>query len=221
MLMFGVCLLGLVAGAAWAEPYWIAYEGDVFPEEAGWWHIWEGAAERSLEDGVLVIDSLHDIAIADFYQMHMYGELDPEPGELFIMEWRLKIDEIVGDRDPGVSVFSDDRWAVGFDFDETTIYSGFEPGVTASFEAGIFHDFRLVSWDMRAYQLFIDGDLAIAGWFWDSLTPSRVGWGDCVQGAASLSRWDYFRFGVVPEPGCALLAFVLLPVILKYRECWR
>ena len=29
-------LLGVAAGAAWAEPYWIAYEGNDFPENEGW-----------------------------------------------------------------------------------------------------------------------------------------------------------------------------------------
>ena len=58
---------------------------------------------------------------------------------------------------------------------------------------------------MRAYDLYIDGNLAISGSFWFSLTPSRVFWGDSIQGGASLTHWDYFRFGVVPEPGPGLL----------------
>ena len=222
MLMFGVCLLGLVAGSARAEPYWIAYEGDVFPEEEGWWHIWEGAAERSLEDGVLVIDSLHDIGIADFYTMHVAEAMDPDPGELFVMEWRLKVEKMIGGYpDICVVVYSDEQWAVALEFDESAVYSGFEYGVSAAFEPGAFHNFRLESADMRSYSLSMDGNIVLSGSFWQSATPAEVSWGDGVQGSASLSHWDYFRFGVVPEPGCALLVFVLLPVILNYRECWR
>jgi hypothetical protein len=221
MLMLGMCFLGLVAGSARGEPYWIAYEGDVFPEEEGWWHIWEGAAERSLEDGVLVIDSLHDIAIADFYQMHMYGELDPEPGELFVMEWRLRIDEMIGSMDVGVGAHSDARWGVAFSFGTTGVYSVFECETIATVVPGVFHEYELRSWDMRTYEFLIDGTCVKTGAFVNQLGESHVAWGDTTQGEASRSCWDYLRFGVVPEPGCALLAFVLLPVILGYRECWR
>ena len=189
-----------------AEPYWVAYEGNDFPENEGWMRLWyDGFAERSIEESVLVIDSLHDIAVADFYRLNMNGSLDPEPGEVFVLQWRLQVDQVIGLDDPGISVFSDERWTVGFNFSETTVYSGFEPGVSAAFEPGIFHEFELRSHNMQDYELFIDDELAIVGSFWLSLSASRVGWGDTVQGAASLSRWDYVRFGVVPEPPSVIL----------------
>jgi len=136
--------------------------------------------------------------------MNMYGNLDPDLGELFVMQWRLRIDEIHGP-DIGVAIFSDDRWAVGLSFEEGTVTSSFESGVSAVFEPWVFHEFEFRSNDMQAYQLYIDGDLAMEGSFWLSLTDSEVNWGDGVQGASSLSRWDYFRFGVMPEPSSALL----------------
>jgi hypothetical protein len=207
-----VCIIPLiviVASAATADQYWIAYEGDGWPEDEGWWHIWgDEQAHRWIEDGALVIDSLHDIGIADFYEMHMNGQLDPEPGETFVLQWRLLVQQVVGFRDPGLGVFSDEMWAVGFEFDEGSILSVFEYGVAAKFEPGIFHRFELRSGDMRHYDLWIDGEPAMSGDFWHALSRSTVGWGDFVQGSASLSRWDYVRFGVVPEPESATLLWL-------------
>jgi hypothetical protein len=214
ILLF-LILCVLVVSSASAEEYWIAYEADDFPENEGWWHIWGGGtAERRIEDGMFVLDTLHDPHIADFYQMNMYGSLDPAPGEVFVMQWRLRIDEIHGP-DIGLAIFSDDRWAVGLSFEEGTVTSSFESGVSAVFEPWVFHEFEFRSDDMQAYQLYIDGDLAMEGSFWLSLTDSKVNWGDGVQGASSLSRWDYVRFGVIPEPSCG---FLLTAAFLTRRD---
>jgi len=213
-----VCFISLVvavAGVATAEQYWIAYEGNGWPEDEGWWHIWgDEQAHRWIEEGALVIDSLHDIGIADFYDMHMHGQLDPEPGETFVLQWRLRVDEVIGTRDPGVGVSSDEGWTVSFTFEEAAIWSTFEPGVVVTFESGLFHRFELRSADMRHYDLFIDGYLAVSGCFWHGLLQSKVGWGDVVQGSASLSRWDYVRFGVIPEPQVSLLVLVVASLLL-------
>ena len=209
--------IALVAPAASAEQYWIAYEGDVWPEEQGWHHSygdWEGpyhgGAFRYLADGVLTIDSLHDEGVYDGYIMEMPGEIDPEPGELLVLEWRLKVDEVIGDWDPVVALRSDENWAVGLEFDEASVTSAFEDGVSVSFTPGVFHDYRLTSSDMLTYQLYLDSQLAFEGAFWLSASQSYVAWGDSVQGAASLTHWDYFRFGVVPEPASLWLITALL-----------
>ena len=205
----------LVAPAASAEQYWIAYEGNDFPEEVGWernWGDWEGqyhgGAYRSLEGGVLTIDSLHDDGVFDFAFIEMPGQIDPEAGELFVMEWGLKIDEVVGYWDPVVALRSDGKWAVGLEFDESTVTSAFEDGVWAAFSPGVFHDYRLTSSDMLTYQLHVDGQLTLEGSFWLSASESYVAWGDGVQGAASLTHWDYFRFGVVPQPQALSIVLV-------------
>jgi hypothetical protein len=81
-----VAALGVLAMPARAEPYWIAYEGNDFPENEGWWHIWgPEPGERWIEDSVFVLDTLRDTHIADFYVMNMWGSLDPGPGETFVM----------------------------------------------------------------------------------------------------------------------------------------
>ena len=102
------------------------------------------------------------------------------------------------------------------------IESTFESGVSASFEPGVAHTFDFRSGDMRTYVLAIDGVPAISGNFWLSLTPSRALWGDMVGGGGSLARWDYFRFGVVPECDSFLSASSIgvLLALLRTRT-WR
>ena len=88
----------------------------------------------------------------------------------------------------------------------------------APFEPGVFHEFELRTRDMRDYELYIDGNLAISGSFWLSLTWSRAFWGDSIQGGASLARWDYFRFGVVPEPNSLLALLAIAPCVLRRKS---
>lgn len=206
LLCFLAALLLATSGVR-ADEYWIAYEGNDFPENQGWTRVTGplGGAQRWIENGSLVIDSRASVKIVDSYRMELNGNLDPDPGELFVARWRLRIDEVIGRVDPTVGIYSDEKWAAAFKFGETTIFSTFETGVSAPFARGVFHEFELRSWDMRSYELYIDANLAISGSFWFSLTPSRVNWGDSIQGGASLARWDYFRFGVVPEPSSGLL----------------
>ena len=217
LLCFTLTLALAVAGAR-ADQYWITYEGNDFPENVGWTRItFNGEAIRFLDQGNLVIDSRASIMIADFYHMDLAGTLDPDPGEMFIAQWRLLVEESTTLGDPTFEIRSDDDLAVLFTIDEDTLYSVFEPLVRVRFTPGAFHEFELRSSDMRAYGLYIDGNLALDGSFWPSVAGSFVSWGDGVQGAASLARWDYFRFGVVPEPNSALL-FSLAFMIRRDRR---
>ena len=69
---------------------------------------------------------------------------------------------------------------------------------------------------MRSYELSVDGDPAVEGVFFESLSPSSgVAFGDIVHGGASLAAWDYVRFGVVPEPAAWLMIATTLPL---FRE---
>ena len=57
LLIFAAALSCAAASPALAEQYWIAYEGDDFPENEGWTRtISAGGAERWIEDGALVLD---------------------------------------------------------------------------------------------------------------------------------------------------------------------
>jgi hypothetical protein len=212
----------LVVGAARASPYWIEYEpaDGHFPEEEGWTrHIayGYGGAQRWFEDGALVADTRADPHIYDYYQKQFNGTLDPVPGEVLVLQWRIRVDEVsVGKWKPGVVVFSDERWAVGFVLSETEITSSFETGVSAQFAPGVWHDFELQSTDMRAYVLTIDGSPALEGSFWLSLTPSEVDWGDGVIPSVGLTHWSYVGLGVLPEPAPCWL--VMASAVLLRRR---
>jgi len=216
LLMFLLTLscAALLAGAARADPYWISYEGNDFPENEGWTRVYgdenghgQGGAERWIEDGNLVIDGRRDIAIYDSYTMSR--SVNPGPGETFIMHWRLKVEEVSAYQDPSLVVFSDDSWAVAFNYAESYLRSSFDEGVIIPFESGLYHEYEFRSTDMRTYELFIDDSLAHQGVFSDVISSSEVSWGDGWQGSASLARWDYFEFGVVPEP-CNIVGIGLL-----------
>ncbi len=215
----------LAAAAARASPYWIEYEpaSGNLPEQEGWIrHTYYGGDQRSIEDGWLVMDGMASPGIQDYYEMPMNGSLDPQVGEQFVLEWRIRVDDLLGYYDPSMAVFSNEGWAVGFVMSQSAIYSEFESEVSAPFEAGVPHVFDFNSADMRTYTLSIDGVPVIEGDFWLSLWDSRVQWGDGVCGGASLARWDYVRFAVVPEPNSVALGTgVSVCVIVSRLRRWR
>jgi hypothetical protein len=182
-----------------------------------------GGAKRWLEDGTLVIDSRESIMITDYYVRDMAGRLDPEPQEVFLAQWRIKVVESTVWGDPGVGIYADDAWAVGLTMTTRSIRGIGEPGKEFSYTPGEFHDFELRSFDMRNYALRVDGVQAWEGRFAKVVSKSQVIWGDTGEGSTSLARWDYFRFGVlVPEPGnlaaCTATAGVGFYVRRRLRE---
>ena len=211
-------LLAVRGTSALAEPYWIAWEGDDWPENQGWtrvWGDWNGqyhgsGAIRTLEDGVLTYDSLFDDGVYDYSFIERPGQIDPAPGEVFVMEWRLRVEQVIGAWDGGVGLFSDDSWGLGLRFNEDEVISVFEGLLSIPITPGVFHQYRLTSANMRGYDLYVDENLVHQGVFVDVFTQSYVSWGDGTQGGAGRHHWDYVRFGVIPEPTslCVLLVFV-------------
>jgi len=202
------------AGPAGADEYWLTYEGNDLPENEGWQRNWgndEGAHEgdgaiRTVEDGVLTMDSLYDLRVYDYACRYLYGEVDPDPGELFIAECRVEIDQAIGDMyDSTFGICSDDGMQLAFGLFPDYIESIWEDDVELPITPSTFHEYRVLSWDMQTYELYIDGDLAHEGTFWQGSLESKLAWGDGVRGAASLARWDYVYFGVVPEPSSLML----------------
>jgi len=222
----GLCLaawLGLLGSAASrAEQFWIAYEGDDYPENQGWKRVYgnengpyAGGANRSLADGILTIDSLSNIYVCDFYEIHRH--INPGPGEVFMAEWRVLVDPRSDASDVGVVIARDEPAGdVFLELGPAGVIV--EPGhVSISLPPDVFHSFFFRSDDMETYDLFIDGVSRHSGRF-DPVTnlESFVNFGDGVQGQRSLSQWDYFRFGVVPEPASA--AALLLGALLGVRR---
>jgi hypothetical protein len=204
-------LAGLAtAGIARSDTYWIAWEGDDWPEnmDPPWirnWGNWQGpgqgGAYRTLESGVLTYDSLYDPGVYDFYHMDRPGATDPGPGEVFLWGWTAEVDELYGwYYDPAVSLASDTAKRLGFGLAPDHIQSVFEDGVTIPVQPGMFHDYSVLTSDMLTYELYIDGQLARVGSFWQGVSQSYIGWGDSVQGGASLHQWKRVCFGALVAP---------------------
>ncbi len=205
-----VLLFAVAPGVAWGETYWVEWTGDAFPETEGWTrYSSDPPAERWLEDGSLFIDSRADWFITEGYGQSHPGMMTPGPGETFVMQWRVKVHEIIGYSDPGVGLSSDDEHALvlsmGMDFIESA-----EEGTSAPFTADEWHEFTLESSDMMSYQLSIDGALAFDGDFFESpsLSPG-VAWGD-ISSHRSLAEWDHVAFGIVPEPSSRLTILAVI-----------
>lgn len=217
-VLFVIAALG--AGAR-ADQYWVSYEADgTFPEEEGWQRsAYGGGAERSFEDGCLVLDAGGVSGIIDNY--YILRDLDPGPGEVFRMEWRLRVDEAEYP-DPVVAVTSYGGGMVDLTYTGEAVRSVFED-ITIPIEAGLFHEYVLTSGDMATYELAIDGQVVHTGQFVGTMWDSIVAWGDSFYDASSASRWDYVRFGVVPEPS-AVLVLALAAVAVtstRARRAWR
>jgi hypothetical protein len=210
LLMFLTALSCAVPCPALAEQYWIAYEGNDFPENEDWTRVYgdgnwppEDEPDRRLQNGELVIDTSRDDQLWEYYSHPL---TDPGPGEVFVAEWRVVSEILVNDHDNGV-VFARDAAPAHISFHLTPdslrishedLYIPITPGLR--------HTYRVESQDMISYAVWIDEELVHTGTFeTDTLLQSYAGWGAGTQGASSVSRWDYFRFGVVPEPSSGLL----------------
>ncbi len=197
-LLLVATLLAAALPAA-AAPYWVGYEGNDFPENEGWWYIWyDIPAQRSLVDGTLVLDTRSDPHIAEYYQWPSEDIL-PGPGEEFVIQWRVRIDEVDGDGEPAVVIRADDGWITGFRYGDNKVTTAFTD-IEIPVSNRVFHEYEMRSRDMRTYDLFIDGALTLHGDFWHGLMSPGVTFGAAGQGPSSLAAWDYVRFGVIPEP---------------------
>ncbi|UCG31818.1 MAG: VPLPA-CTERM sorting domain-containing protein [Phycisphaerales bacterium] len=205
-----VCTIILLpAVRAAATPYYIGYEADtpgVFPEDVGWErHPTGGGANRTVADGIFTLSS-DDPAVSDIYRFDGNEQMNPDPGEFFFAEWRMRV--LPGSANADVSVYfaSDDYGGdVSMGWGENDFWS-FADGNHLQLDATVFHTYRLESLDMVDYEFYLDGDLAYQGFFDPpTLNSSFAFWGDGGVGQPgttiySSSEWDYFRLGVLPVP---------------------
>lgn len=229
-ILLPASLLLLSAPAA-ADAYRVSYRGNAMPEQTGWQYYWgneQGYFQGDPPDRQIVeyagnsllrIDTSHDPLNFAYFKWARPNALDPAPGELFFAQWRLQVVEVTSQPlDSAVGVHSDEGWSVGFDFTETLVRNSYFPHLSAAIAPGCFHDYVLLSEDMRLYQFFVDGELAFEGPF---LSPSGgeqyrswVGWGPGELGGSDIAEWDYFQFGVIgsgPNMGGSLDPVAVIP----------
>ena len=214
-LMFLAGLTLVAVSTAAAEPYWITYEGNDLPENEGWTRFtYNGEANRYIEDGKLVIDSLHDNQISDVARMERW--MDPAPGEMFVAEWRLMVASGSTGLDAGVAIArSFEPGFVSFSTGPSRAWNALDQ-VYFAIEPNVYHTYRFESEDMISFRFFIDDELVQEGEFLSpSSNESYINFGDKAVGWASLSYWDYVRFGVVPEPSTLLIFLVVFGMSFK------
>jgi hypothetical protein len=218
-VIVAIGLAALFAAPAWPEQYFVGYEANgVYPEAEGWTrYAYLGGATRYFDEGALVLDAGGNTTIGEGYAWFRPGELDPGSDEVFVAQWRLRVDQLQGLVDPVVAVYSDESRAATFDFSLNRVHVP-GAGFVATFAPGLFHLYEFRSADMLRYDLFLDGTLVYSGDFTSpALNTSFVAWGDGTLGAASVTRWDYFRFGVTPEPCTLWLVLAAALIRLKPR----
>jgi hypothetical protein len=150
-----VVWLGLASVPAAATPFWIDWEGDDWPESVGYTRSWgnwqgphQGGAIRTLEGGVLTYDTLYDPGAYDYCYMENFPLL-LGPGEVAVMEWKLKVDQGYSGGDPDVGLKSEDGWILGYTFAEDRIRSVFEDYLEIPFVPYVWHEYRVVSPDFQ------------------------------------------------------------------------
>lgn len=203
-----------------AERFWVSYEGDGLPTSQGWFRSTIGPpAVITSADGFLTIDSSASVLTADTFgdQSH---PIVLGAGEHLVLEWRtyvLASEPEPRNRDVVIELVTPDQWILTFTMNRNSLQSYLEDPVPTIFFSEGFHDFRVTSGDLRNYSLAVDGTTMLAGAFYEGLGIPGAYWGDGVQGASSISEWDYVRFGVVPEPGGALMLVILGGVVRGRR----
>lgn len=218
------------AATSRATPYWIAWEGDDWPEKQGWTRSYGtlnnpggGQALRTLDDGVLTIDGMQGIGVYDTNSKDLPGALDPDPGEMFMARWRMRVDSVTlppHGWDPLVAVIADEPWVVHFLYSQDRVWE-LSQNVEVEIAPGVFHLYELRSTDMRSYMFYVDGDLVLSGHFDPTVLTSRVAWGDGATPAESCTAWDFFEFGVVPEPTALTMAVVASATAGAFRRSGR
>lgn len=207
--------------------YWVDYEAStgLYPEQAGWTRHYSdtyGGALRYFDNGSLVIDSRANQGIYDFYQIVRL--IDPGAGELFVSEWRVRVDEHHGvGTDQEIGFARDGNGTLAFGFYPDHVVS-LREGWSIPITAAEFHAYRIESSDMVHYRLWIDGGFARDGvWDLNSLNHSFVGWGDTSQfgGVTTMAHWTYVRFGAIPEPSAFYGAMIGAACCVGRRRWFR
>jgi len=197
----------------------VVYEGDAFPEDVGWERVLADTfgAERSLDSGFFVqfVDLPEGwpgpFGNADFYRRPLVSFAGKSA---FFIEWRVETDapsSILDSSGTPVAVVGGGTAAANYHFTITDARvrvwrSNFLPILFVDIEPGVTHTYRLELCGQPLcaedeYAWYIDGRLGDSG---VAAGPypnpdSRLTWGVRRQTFDATTRWDYLRFGVIPE----------------------
>ncbi len=197
---------GAVAGAA---PYSVSYEGNVLPEDDGWerFHGYDdNEADRYIDNGVLVIDSMHDGQVYDYVTHDASPATAMEPGELLVVEWRTYLAATEG-RDAIFALILGD-WTEDFTLGYDHVHLGWLR-INVPVTPEVWHTYRIEMTPSYSYIFFIDAEPRVQASLFEVPDDREIiAFGDGAIGARSISHWDYVHCDVVPEPGTTVLLLV-------------
>ncbi|MCG3129112.1 MAG: hypothetical protein CHACPFDD_04021 [Phycisphaerae bacterium] len=210
----------LIAPLAAADPYYLRYDADgVFPEESGWTRYYDdaGVEKRSIEEGVLSLDTTGALEIFDLYEV-VIPALNLKSGESLRVSWRMQTVDTNAEfpnSDVSVAIVNERGAFAGFYIASSYLIEfryllGYDE-LHVPIAPGEFHTYEFASFDMETYDLYVDSQLAISGEFHDFAwrDAPRVGFGDSVTGYTSVSLWDRVEVSVTPEPASLVVLLVL------------
>jgi hypothetical protein len=195
---------------------YVAYEGEVFPEEGGWTAGPNGddpsVYTRSIRDGVFIIDATAQGGATVSYERRIglssddvYYEWraatsnnDGGSGIGFILEGPAVYSQVL------VSWTADFAWVL---LDADTLTPGWDY-TQYHLVPGAFHTFRIVA-QGALHNVYIDGvPVASASLQSPSGTEARIQFGftKSLANTGTQSTWDYIRIGPAPEPSSALFS---------------
>jgi len=224
----GFTVLLLVAGCVRAGM--VSIEGDAFPEDEGWVRSDRlYLADRHLADGWLVQTPLvlningHNRGQDDFYA---YSLASFDGADAFFLEWRMDttgLREEMFDVAPA-SIVLYGISGVNYHFTIARDQMLFRrdprlPVVWVDIAPGVSHDYRLELYGAELYELYIDGSLIDAG-VPEGAYPTEdsvLKFGARATYVDSVTRWDYIRFGTIPEPATGFLLLFGAGVVLLRR----
>lgn len=216
--------------AATAVASW--YEGNAFPEEEGWIRQGSETALRDLDDGWLVqeIQPWYDPPVmnggdSDYYLQY----LAQYQGAPFFAEWRMMSDAPPAEVDHhnGAALMVLVGGPVTYHFNVANglvqFYTGYFPNLYFNVEPDVLHTYRLEVSGADWFEFYIDGVLVAADVpEADFPTPdARMSFGGRYHLAGHTTRWDYVRYGAIPEPATELLLLAGAGLMVARRRRWR
>ena len=208
----------------------VSYEGQVFPEDAGFERAGTFDADRWLADGWF----LHHVDLGE-WPPPPYGEQDFYRRDLadyvaspFFAEWRILSDapDSEVDQQNGAALIVFTGGGVSYHFNMASGLTRILRGVpypTRYFEIepAIPHSYRLEVYGADYFEFRIDGSVVDSGEpEGDFPTPDALmSFGTQFYMSESTSQWDYVRFGAIPEPATGVLLLVGATGLLGRRRC--
>ncbi|MEK6674875.1 MAG: hypothetical protein AABZ47_04375, partial [Planctomycetota bacterium] len=188
----------------------VTYECETFPEKVGWEHVYFSQINRYIDDGIFV-QFIDGEGVVDAYRRPI---AEFAGSGVFFVEWRAESDapkSILDFSGTPAALVLGGQSAAFYHFTMTDskvqISPGFSlPTVFADIVPGVPHTYRVELCNVplcpeNRYAWYIDGQMGDSG-VADGPYPgesSVVLFATRRQGFDSTTRWDYVRYGVIPQ----------------------